>query len=77
MNAPAVIVVYIGPDNTVQMPLVQNDHMVKRIAPNAADDPFAVRILSWRSWGCLHFFDSHIPDSVLKMIAVDTIAIPD
>lgn len=47
------------------------------IPTNAADDPFTVRILPRRSRGCLHLFDPHIPDSVLKTFAVDAITIPD
>ena len=76
MNAPAVIVVQVGPENTAQMPLVQHYHMVECIPTNAADDPFTVRILPRRSRGCLHLFDPQC-DSVLKTFAVDAGTIPD
>ena len=58
------------------MLLVQHDHMVKRVAPDTADDPLTIGILPRTSRGNLSLFDTHVPNSILKRLAVDRVPIP-
>ena len=71
-----VIVLDVGSQHTAQMPFVQYDHMIERIAPNAADDPLRIRILPWRLRVYFDLFDAPVLGSLLKMLTVDCIPIP-
>jgi hypothetical protein len=75
MDAPGVIILHGGSKNPAKMRLVQYDHVIKRVAPNVADDPLAVWILPRRSGGYLHFFDAQIPYALLETGAVDSVPI--
>ena len=76
MDAPGVIILRVGSKNPAHMRLVQYDHVIKRVAPNAADDPLAVWILPRRAGGYLHLFDAQMPDALLETGAVDGVPIP-
>src|SRR5215475_6555963 len=71
MDAPRMIVVHVGSKHTVEMPLVEHDDMIETLAPDTPNEPLAVRILPRRSGRNLHFFDTHVADSLLKELAVD------
>jgi hypothetical protein len=51
-----VIIVEIGRQNALQVPLVQGDYMVQKLAPDAADQALDVRVLPRRVRGGEHLF---------------------
>jgi hypothetical protein len=75
VNSPAMIIVHIRLEQAPQMPLVQHNHFIQALSANAANDPFAVGILSRIPWGNEHFFDAHVADALLKMVTVDGVSI--
>jgi hypothetical protein len=56
MDPPSVIIVRVGSKYTLKMPLIEHNHMIEGVSPNAADNPLAVWILPRRSWRDLHLF---------------------
>ncbi len=57
------------------MSLVEHDDVLKALAFDGAYYSFGIWILPWRSWRANNFFDAHIRDSLLKEVAVDSVAI--
>src|SRR5919108_5145788 len=76
MRTPVVIVIHIGSKYPAKMPLMQHDHMVERVTPNAADYPLTVWILPGRSRGNLDLFNAQVLDALLERCAVDRVPIP-
>ena len=48
MSAAGVIVVDLLSQDSPEVPLVEDDHVVESLAANATNHPFDVRILPWR-----------------------------
>lgn len=60
----AVIVVHIRRQNTPQMPFVEDNDVIKALAPDRADDTLSIRDLPWRTrcggdFVYPHGFDAH------------------
>jgi len=72
-----VIVIKVGSQDSLQVDLVQNDHVIKTLPAYGTNHPFAIRVLSGRPWCGQDFLDTHILDSLLEVVAVDAIAIAD
>ena len=49
VDSPDMIIVDIGLENTAKMNLMQHDDIVEALVPDAANDPFRIRILPWTS----------------------------
>jgi len=58
------------------MTLVQHHNRVEAISPDAANHTFHKGILPWASWCSEHLFDAHAFDTLLELVPVDSIAIP-
>ena len=72
-----VIVFEVRVEDPLEMSLVEHDDMTKALASNGADHPLRVRILPWRSWRADDFFDTHVRNSGLEILTVNSVAIPD
>jgi hypothetical protein len=57
------------------MALVQDDHVVQAFTADTPDQPLDVRILPRRARGHHDLLDSHMPDALPKVGALDIIAI--
>ena len=61
--------------NAAQMLVVDDDHVIQAFAPDTADHPLHVAILSGTPGCNPHVLDSHSLNSCREMLAVDSIAI--
>ena len=59
----------------MQVSLAQHDDMIQTVTADAADGAFAIWILPGRLRCDRDFFDSHVLDPFLKVVAVDAVAI--
>ena len=50
VRARSVVVAEIAPENSTQVVLVEDYHVVKAFTPNGSDDAFDIRILPWGAW---------------------------
>ena len=77
MRPTIVIIIQVVLQNAFQVLLGQDDHMVQTFATDGTDNSLHVGILPWRSTSRDSLFDAHVLDSVLKIMAVDQISIPN
>jgi hypothetical protein len=77
MRSPPVIIAEIGMGNTPQMPLVQNDHVIKDLPADAPNEAFDVGVLSGALRSGHHVLEAHVLRPPAKEGAVDTIAITE
>ena len=77
MDTPSVIVRNGGSKHTVQMLLVQHDHIVETLPAHTTDEPFHIGTLPRAVRRNLHFFEVHVADSLLKIRAADCVPIPE
>jgi hypothetical protein len=56
---------------SMQMSLVQNDHVMQAFAANTPNEPFDVGVLPPTSWGTHDVFDPHMPHPLPKRGTVD------
>jgi hypothetical protein len=58
MGPPAMIIAKVAGQNTLQMPLVQDDHMIQALAPDTPNQTFNVGVLPRTLWSNQHFLDA-------------------
>ena len=75
MSSPPVIVVEVAGEDATQMPLVQDNHVIKAFATDASDQSFNVRTLPRGPSGNDDLLDAHVPHSAAEVLAVDPVAI--
>lgn len=49
MGSVIVVIVYVLPEQALEMTLVEWDHVIQQIAPATADPPLRYPILPWTS----------------------------
>src|SRR5204862_1470225 len=59
------------------MTLAENDHMIKTLASDRADQSFGVTVLPWRSRRCRSVANAHRPNAARKCLAVCSIPITE
>ena len=59
------------------MPFVEHDEVSQTLAFDGADHSFGIWILPWPSWRANDLLDAHVRDSLLEVVAVDSVAIAD
>ena len=59
------------------MLLIEHDHMIEQVASDTANNPFAVAILPRTPWRNLYLFEADVLDTLLKMITVDAVPVPE
>lgn len=62
MSSAPVVVVQILPENSTQMPLVHDDHVIQAFPPNRPDHFLYIWVLPWRPLGCPDLLDAQRGD---------------
>ena len=60
-----------------QMALVEDHHVIQAFTPNRLDDAFDIRILSRGTWCNENLLDSEGMNAAHEVLAVDTVAVTD
>src|SRR2546428_5761359 len=76
MCSRPMIIGNVRGQETSQMPLAEDDHVVQTLAPNGSDQSLRIRILPRAGRGRYDFGDPHAGDAAPEHIPVDGIAIP-
>ena|SRR2546429_299455 len=71
MGTKAVVIGDIRSKHAPEMPLVEDDDLIERIAPDTPDEPFAVGILPRTARGDLDFFATDVLHAVLERRTVN------
>src|ERR1700687_3570260 len=72
-----VVIASIGSQDSAQMRLAQDNHMIDALAPDRSDQPFGKAILPRRAWCSGLVPDAHGTQSARDDNAVDSIPISD
>src|SRR5262245_21053476 len=70
-----VVVALIRPEQMTQVPLAEDDNMVKAIPPDRPDDPLRRPVLPWRASRDRAVADAHGAHTTDEGLAVGTIAV--
>src|SRR2546421_721041 len=70
-----MIIGEIGGQETSQMPLAEDDHVVQTLAPDGSDQSLRIRILPRAGRTGDNLADPHVRDSAPEHVAVDGVAI--
>jgi len=73
--APAVIIIEIACECSLQVPFIQYDDVVQTLPSNRADDPFRVRVLPGTPGGNQHLFYAHVLHPLLEVGAIHLVSI--
>ena len=71
-----VVVREILGQDTMQVGLVEHDHLIQTIAAYRTDDSFAIWILPRRVRSKRDFLNAQVLDPLLEVVAIGTVAIP-
>lgn len=77
MSSGFVVLGEVFRKNSMQMILIQHDHVVQTLSTYRADYAFAIWILPRSSWGNQHFLDPHVLDPIAEVRAVHAVSIPE
>ena len=77
VRSPLVIVAEVVLQRSLEVPLIEHDHMVQALSSDRADDAFRKRILPWRSRGYEDFLHAHALDPCPEVCAVDPVPVPE
>src|SRR3954452_14443102 len=77
MRSGVVVVLLVRARQTTQMLLAEDDHMIKALASDRADQSFGIAVLPWRSRRCRSVANAHRSDAARKCLSVDTVPITD
>ena len=75
MRLPVVIVRHVGVQHALEMRLIQYDHVIETLAPDAPDEPLHVGILPGAARGHRDLFDAQVLHALLKSTTVDAVAV--
>jgi hypothetical protein len=76
MRAIGVVVIKIRLQDALEVPFLRNDHVIKHLAANAADEPYDVRILPRRPRGDQDFLNAYVADLLSEWRPIYVIAAP-
>jgi hypothetical protein len=71
-----MIVVDVLSQDAPHVRLVEDDHVVETLTPNAPDHPFDVRILPWRARRRPNLVDAEAIDAPAEVRTIDSISVP-
>ena len=77
MRARGVVVVDVFGEDPSQVRFAENDDMVEEFTADRSDHPLSERVLPERTWRNHDFLGSHVLESLLETVAVETIVITD
>ena len=75
VRAGFVIIAEIIFEQSAQMVVIENDHMIQALATNVSDHALHVAILPRAPWRNTNFLDAHSFDSRYEGFAVDSVAV--
>src|SRR5262245_35189872 len=75
VRAGFVIIAEIVFEQSAQMVVIEDDHMIQALATNASDHPLHVTILPRTPWRYANFLDAHSFYSRSERFAVDSVAV--
>ena len=75
MRARFVIIAEIVFEQSTQMVVIEDDHMIQTLATNASDHPLHVAILPRTPWRDADFLDVHSFDSCPEGFSVDSVTV--
>ena len=58
VSPTTVVVAQVLLEHSLEMPLIENDHMVQAFSPNRPDHPLDIRVLPGRSFCCPNLLDA-------------------
>ena len=73
--APVMIILEVLGQETPQMSLMQDDHVIQACAAETPDQPLDVRMLSRTPWGPEHFFNAPLLHPLPKRVGIDPVPI--
>src|SRR5436190_21565425 len=76
MCSRPMIIGDIRGQQTSQMPLAQDDHVIETLAPDGSDQSLCIRILPGAGWTTDNLADTHAGDPVPEHVAVNGVTIP-
>src|ERR1035437_2341954 len=65
------------PQQSLQMALPQDDHMVQKLPAQGSHEPFNERILPWTTVGSTHFLDATGVEELFHAIAIDSVVVEE
>jgi hypothetical protein len=77
VSARAVIMGKVAGQETVKVPLAENEHVVQTLAPDRADEPLHERVLPRAVSRREHFEDPHAHEALPEGVAVERVAIAE
>src|SRR6059058_5089124 len=77
MCSGTVVVLLVRAQQTTQMLLAEDDHMINALASDRADRSFGIAVLPWRSRRCWSVANAHGSDAARKCLSVDPVPITD
>src|SRR3954454_1755018 len=77
MCSGAVVVLLVRAQQTTQMLLAEDDHMIDALASDRADQSLRMSVLPWRSRRCRSVANAHRPNAARKCLAIDAVSITD
>ena len=77
MSSAAVVVFEVGGEDTLQMPLAENDDMIQTLSANRSDHAFAVGILPGRARRNRDLVNAQTLDPCSEMVSIRSVPIPD
>src|SRR5215831_12716928 len=75
MCSGPVVIAEIIYEQSTQMVVIEDDHMIQTLATNASDHPLHVAILPRTPWRYADLLDAHSYDSRCEAFAVDSVAV--
>ena len=70
-----MVILEVGREDTPEVRLVKDDHVIEALSSDRSDQAFNVRILPWTRRRGDNFRDAHASQSPLKDVAVDVVSI--
>ena len=77
MRSRLVVIGKVRGQDSTEMLLAEDNHVIETISTNGSDKPLSVGILPGRPRCCEHLVDSDAAHSTAKLVSVDAIAIAD
>src|SRR5262245_55426351 len=75
MCTPAVVICEVCLQRTLEVTLVQDDHVIKVLAADTSNESFHVGTSPWSACCYEYLFEADVPDSLTEHRPIDTIAI--
>ena len=68
MGSPVMVIGKVAGQEALQMPLMQDDHLIQTLPSDTPDEPFDIGILPRRARGDDRFVDAHMSHTLAKWV---------